>query len=805
MSPLGVPAPVDVAPTQAAVSKSDRTRRSHPSHPWIPDLLGVLWVLAAPVAMLLPALLHGLQIGPYDLLATQHGLFAQVGAMSHRFDNVDQLDAMIPWTMLSWTEVHHGVLPLWNPYNGVGMPLAFNWQSAPFGVPNLLGYLVPLRYAYTVAAVAMLMISGAGAYLLGRVLRLGVLASVMAGTVYELSGPITGWLGFPLTTVMSWAGWLFALALLIIAGRRRVRDIALFALVFACAVYGGQPEAMVVLVLTLAIFLVIVILLRARSTTSDRPIIRPIGDLAVATIAGGALAAPLALPGLQLAGLSVRQTASGINSLAAHEIAYVIFQGYDGLPIAGSYPFGGTYFYNQTAAYVGVIAVVLAVVAVGVRWRRPEVVALAVATLTMFGITFLPGIATTLDKLPGVGGVNWLRALMTMALGFAVLAGVGLDALVRGASDPRIRRWVGGSFVVAALGLASWWLFDRGHIIPGLVTLRDRSFIWPTIDVAVGLIVVVALSLVERRNRSHPGRHRGTTEIRSHWLRPGWWAGLTLLAFETIFLVVAGAPMVSSSSQGMPPSPAVATLQRAVGTATVGFGGSNICEGLGILPNVNDAYQVHELGIYDPIIPKAYYQAWEADAGQPGGIPSFNEFCPVVRTSAIARRWGVSYVLELRGAPGPSGSVFDTRVGDEDLYRIPGAAQATLTPVLPGGGDPSPTASATPVAVDSSNPAKWRLVTDAVTPQVLRLRLTNVPGWKATIDGRPLALEPYSGIMLQATVPAGRHTVELTYWPTTFTLGLVLAACSAIGLIVAVIVDRNRRRRGIAAADHQPG
>ena len=755
--------------------------------------------------MLLPALVHGLQIGPYDLLATQHGLFAQVGAISHRFDNVDQLDAMIPWTMLSWTEVHHGVLPLWNPYNGVGMPLAFNWQSAPFGVPNLLSYLVPLRYAYTVAAVATLMISGAGAYLLGRVLKLGVLASVMAGTVYELSGPISGWLGFPLATVMSWAGWLFALALLIIAGRRRVRDIAIFALVFACAVYGGQPEAMVVLVLTLAIFLAIVILLRASSTTSDHRIIRPIGDLAVATIAGGALAAPLALPGLQLAGLSVRHTASGVHSLAPHEIAYVIFQGYDGLPIFGSFPFGGTYFFDQTAAYVGVIAVVLAVVAVGVRWRRPEVVALAAATLTMFGITFLPGIATTLDKLPGVGGVNWLRALMTMAFGFAVLAGVGLDALVRGASNARIRRWVGGSFLGAALGLASWWLFDRGHILPGLVVLRDRSFIWPTIDVAVGLIVVVALSLVERRRGRHPGRHSGATETRTHWLRPGWWAGLTLLAFETIFLVVAGAPLVSSSSQGMPSSPAVATLQRAVGTATVGFGGSRICESLGILPSVNDVYQVHELGIYDPIIPKAYYQAWEADAGQPGGIPSFNEFCPVVTSSAVARRWGVSYVLEPRGAPGPSGSVFDTRVGNEDLYRIPGAAQATLTPVPPGGGDPSPTARGTPVAVDNSNPAKWRLVTDAVTPQVLRLRLTNVPGWKATIDGRPLTLEPYSGIMLQATVPAGRHTVELRYWPSTFTLGLVLAACSAIGLIVAVIVDRNRRRRRIAAADHQSG
>jgi hypothetical protein len=786
-----MPALAEKAPDSFPPTEADRITRA--PRPWVLELLGVLWVLVAPLAMLLPALVHGVQIGPFDLLA-QHGLFTQGGVISHRFDNVDQLDAMVPWTMLSWTEVHHGVLPLWNPYNGVGMPLAFNWQSAPFGVPNLLGYLVPLRYAYTVAVMAMLMISGAGAYLMGRVLKLGVLASVMAGTVYELSGPITGWLGFPLTTVMSWAGWLFALAQLIIAGRHRARDIALFAVVFACAVYGGQPEAMVVLVLTLAIFLVIVILFRARSSTSDRRIIRPIGDLAVAAVAGGALAAPLALPGLQLAGLSVRQTASGINSLAAHELAYIVFQGYDGLPIAGSYPFGGTYFYNQTAAYVGIIAVVMAVVAVGVRWRRPEVVALAVATVAMIGITFLPGIATTLDKLPGVGGVNWLRALMTMAFGFAILAGVGLDALVRGARKARIRRWVGGSFVAAALGLASWWLFDRGHIIPGLVILRNRSFIWPTVDVAVGLIVVAALSVLERRRRRRPGRPGGTTEARTGWLRPGWWAGLTLLTFETIFLVVAGAPLVSSSSQGFPSTPAVTNLQRAVGTATVGFGGTRICQNLGILPSVNDVYGVRELGIYDPIIPKAYYQAWQADTGQPGGIPPFNEFCPVVGSVATARQWGVAYVLEPHGTPGPIGSVFDTRVGDEDLYRVPGAARATLTPV-PTGGGAEQTATAKPVTVDSKNPAKWTMVTDAASPQLLRLRLTNVPGWKATIDGRPLALEPYSGIMMQATVPAGRHTVELTYWPTTFTLGLVLAACSAAGLVVAVTVDHRRRRR----------
>ena len=52
---------------------------------------------------------------------------------------------MIPWTTLAWTQVHHGQLPLWNPYSGLGMPLAFNWQSAPFGLPALVGYLFPVQ------------------------------------------------------------------------------------------------------------------------------------------------------------------------------------------------------------------------------------------------------------------------------------------------------------------------------------------------------------------------------------------------------------------------------------------------------------------------------------------------------------------------------------------------------------------------------------------------------------------------------------------------------------------------------------
>ena len=99
------------------------------------------------------------------------------------------------------------------------------------------------------------------------------------------------------------------------------------------------------------------------------------------------------------------------------------------------------------------------------------------------------------------------------------------------------------------------------------------------------------------------------------------------------------------------------------------------------------------------------------------------------------------------------------------------------------------------VAVRHPDPDSWKLTTDKDSPQVLRLRLTDVPGWHASIDGHPLKLYPFAGIMLQALVPPGHHTIELHYWPTTFTEGIVLALCSALGLLLVLLLSWLRRRR----------
>jgi hypothetical protein len=238
-------------------------------------------------------------------------------------------------------------------------------------------------------------------------------------------------------------------------------------------------------------------------------------------------------------------------------------------------------------------------------------------------------------------------------------------------------------------------------------------------------------------------------------------------------------------------------LKSAVGSSVVGLGAS-FCflpPGLGIPENAQIAYGVQELALYDPMIPSAYYSSWTATTHESAGIPKDSVYCPGINTANLARLYGVSFVLEPAGASGPKGGVFDRTIGDAKLYRIPGAGAATLTPMAVNGGLPSSDAPSTPVPVTHPNPASWNLATDAADPQVLRLRLTDVPGWHASIDGRPALLRRFAGVMLQVEVPAGRHTVELSYWPTTFSVGIVLASCSAIGLLAALSLDWAKRRR----------
>jgi Bacterial membrane protein YfhO len=755
-------------------------------------VLGVTWVVLSAVAMLLPALRHGFSLGPYDIL-TNSGLLStsRTAISGHSAHSGDLVNEIIPWSTLAWTQVHHGHLPLWNPYSGLGTPLAFNWQSAPFGLPALVGYLVPLRMAYTIGLLTTLLIAGLGTYLLGRVLGLGAIACAMAATIFELSGPLTGWLGYPLGSVMAFAGWMFAAALLVVRGRNRACSITFLAVTIALAVYAGNPESLFVLALALIVFVIVLLVPRFHLPLRNLTALRPVVDLAIAAGAGLLLAAPLALPGAQLATGTTRTTLGGSQGLSVGQALLSIFPpGFRAQPLTltiGGVPFPVG---DHVSLTIGVIALSLVFASwVGTRMRI-EVIAFAATAVVSAGLVFLRPMQVVFDVVPFAKTIYWSRMLMPLGFCLALLAGFGTDALIRSHRQFAVRRWFELGLTIFGLVVLGVWLFDRQGLLPAAAANRTRSFVWPVVGIAVGVVAVGVLHRFDRSTRRpHPLPTSATVPVAGLGVRH--WVAFALLAFETAFLVSMAAPEWSASSTFPPSTAAVVALQRSVGTATVGFGEKttdNLCPDLGVPPESNVLYGIHEINIYDPVIPRSYFRSWLAATGNDGGTPLLATFCPDVASTTVARLFGVGYVLVPHGHSGPTGSVLVDSVGNEDLYRIPGAAPATLTPVATDAPLPGTNAPGKAVTVTHPSPATWKVTTQATTPEVLRLRITDVPGWHATIDGQPLALSRFSGVMLQARIPAGRHVIEASYWPSTFTLGLVLALISATGLTAGLLV-----------------
>src|SRR5579862_53482 len=725
------------------------------------DALGIAWIVLIPLAVL----------GP--------GLFTHPTAMVNPLTG-DQAVEIQPWIRLAWTEVHQGHLPLWNPYSVLGMPLAFNWQSGAFGLPALVGYLVPNGSAPIAGALTTIVVGGSGVFVLGRVLGLGALGCAAGATFYELSGPFFGWVGWPVASVMSWAGWILAATVLLLQGRRRRTSFILLVVAVTFAVYAGQPDTLVLLAVGFFVFVIALLIQRSRLLEERRLVLRRSVDVVLGGAISAALSAPLWLPGLQVASKSIRGIKSAATALSPHFYTSILVPRFDGLPIVGSSWLGGVnYLDGMGVPYVGIIAIVLVALGVARQHRRPEVRAVGLLTVVGLFFTFLPPFVWLAKQV--LGSVQWTRASILFAFGLAVLVAVGTDELVR---DSKLQKTLGRLAVAFGLGtglLIVLWLGTTGNLSGLAKSIRSGSFLWPIVTTAAAGVGVTLVLLRVRRLRADAGGLR---------VAPGVAAATVLLLCQTGLLIAAAMPLwVVAPPESAEPQLAVA---RTVGASPLGFG-ANLCfpASLGITQDMNLDYRVQELDVYDPMTPMAYYTSYRELTGSSGGLvgsarTNVSFFCPTIDTLALAKRYGTSYVVEPQGQPGFAGAVRVRAVPTGVIYRVPGAAPATLVPAPAGKMLPSADSAGSVVPVVHPNPAAWTIRTRSAAAEVLRLRLTNLPGWHATIDGRPLKLVGFSTVMLQARIPPGPHVIELRYWPTAFSAGLGLAALGLLALLVTV-------------------
>lgn len=119
----------------------------------------------------------------------------------------------IPWRGYAWQLMSQGMLPLWNPLNGMGAPLLANYQLALFYPPGWLVYLLGAvggeaaqAWAQTLLVPLHMAWAGVGMALLGRRIGFNPLAQTISGLAFSLSAYFVARAGF---YSMIWAGaWL---------------------------------------------------------------------------------------------------------------------------------------------------------------------------------------------------------------------------------------------------------------------------------------------------------------------------------------------------------------------------------------------------------------------------------------------------------------------------------------------------------------------------------------------------------------------------------------------------------------------
>lgn len=147
-----------------------------------------------------------------------------------------------PWVKLASKQVRAGQVPLWNPYNGFGAPLAANMQSGVFSPLHWILFFSSDPWTWNVFLLLRLYMAGAFTYLYLRLFRLSIVAALAGAITLMLSGYFVLYVNMMHLNVEV----LLPLVVYLTEHLIRVRSVGamlLLAGALAVTVLGGMPES----------------------------------------------------------------------------------------------------------------------------------------------------------------------------------------------------------------------------------------------------------------------------------------------------------------------------------------------------------------------------------------------------------------------------------------------------------------------------------------------------------------------------------------------------------------------------------
>lgn len=720
-----------------------------------------LWATLAPDALVVAVVAlanAAFLVGGFDpnplLTMSGLGMAVKAGALAGRF-TIDPNAGTTAQSLghLAALDLVHGHLPWWNPYEGVGAPLAGEMQSAALFPPTVLLALPQGQLLFH------LVLEAAAGMATWRLLaRLGTSRALAAagGCAFALNGTFAWFAHAPVNPI--------ACLPLVLLGVERARDAAqasrggafgLVAVALALSLYAGFPEVAYldgVFALLWAIVRVAGLERGARLGFARK--------LAAGAAVGALLAAPIAvafadyLPAAYLGphagGYDTRSAPSaGVGALFFPYVAGPVF----GFTRAEAQGILGS-FWIDVGGYLTTTLLGLGIMGLWSRRLRALRLGLLAWIVVALGRTYGAGpLGRIVDLLPFMGRVEAYRYLTpSIELAGVVLALLAADDLRRGDVPRRVA--VAGVVVAGGCALGS---LAGGRSLLHAVASFPQSHDWLVWSLAWGFGLLAATGAAAVLLR---GRFRG--------LLTPIVCGLVVLDACAMFVV----PELAAPRGGSIDTALVRWVHDHVGTQRLFTLG-------GLLnPNYGSYFGVQEADVNDLPMPAAYARDIEshldprtvpnhfdgttivyedpdrAPAGSVRPLPA----TPVVALETGLRAYeaiGVRYVAAYRGSADAASlaalGLFRAYADPHAVvYRLPRAAPLYSAP---GG------------SCRLSSERIGSVTADCRRPAVLVRRELWMAGWSATADGRPLLVERDGPLFQSVRLGRGLEVVRFAYVP----------------------------------------
>jgi hypothetical protein len=360
-----------------------------------------------------------------------------------------------------------GEVPWWNPYGGVGLPLAAEMQNSALFLPFVL--LLHLPHGVLLLKTAMQALTGLASFALFRTLGIALPVALFCAALAEFNGTFAWYAHGPIMPVAFLPLLLLGIErsrLAALAGQRR--GWAVTAIAIAGSIYAGFPETAFLDGLLGLAFAV------ARLATLPRRDLAPAfaGKIVCGGLCGLLLSAPAAWPFLDFlrhAYLSVHADYS-FSHLLPGSTAMLLVPYIFGTILFGNLVTGaGQEYWWHAGGYLGLPLVFLALFcAVGRgRERTLRLVLAGWIALTFLKAAGVPPVARLFDLIPFVRNILFpVYIAPSWELAAILLAALALDDWTRG----RVTR--------AAAPLAA--------ALAGLLAATATRLAWPEIDRLAG-------------------------------------------------------------------------------------------------------------------------------------------------------------------------------------------------------------------------------------------------------------------------------------------------------------------------------